>query len=347
MPGTSPEAVGGTGQTGPGRCESPESAANPGRQHAGWGEVRDKADLEAAIRRQGRVALVINTRSRRGQRLYRVASSRLEAAGFDLLGQFPVDRPGQLEAGLAAAMDLRPDLLVVGGGDGTLSLASRHLAYRDVALGVLPLGTTNNFARSLGIPLDVAGAVGVLASGKVADVDLGQAGDTFFANLVSVGLSGHVAATVRHDLKRLLGRVAYPLTAVARLPGHRPFQATIATADQRRTLRTHQLNIANGSFHAGRPITGDASADDRLLLAYSLGDDSPFALISATIRHALRGARRSLTEPAFLATRELWLHTDPPLPLDIDGEISAHTPVRIALAPNALRVMVATDFIDA
>jgi diacylglycerol kinase family enzyme len=77
----------------------------------------------------------------------------------------------------------------------------------------------------------VAAAVGVLAGRKVANVDLGQADGTFFANLVSVGLSGHVAATVRHGLKHLLGRAAYPLTAVARLPGYRPFQAT--TGDRR------------------------------------------------------------------------------------------------------------------
>jgi diacylglycerol kinase (ATP) len=178
-----------------------------------------------------------------------------------LLGSCPVHRPGQLEASLAAALDLRPDPLIAGGGDGTLSLAARHLAYRDIALGVLPLGTANNFARTLGIPLNVAAAVGVLASGKVADVDLGQADGTFFANLVSVGLSGHVAATVWHDVKRLLGRAAYPLTALARLPGHRPFQATTTTGDRRCTVKTRQLDIANGSFHAGRPITGDASAD--------------------------------------------------------------------------------------
>jgi len=308
--------------------------------------MRSKPELHAAIRQRGRAALVVNTRSRRGLRLYRAAGSQLQTAGVDLLGSFPVHRPGQLKASLAAALDLRPDLLIVGGGDGTLSLAARHLAYRDIALGILPLGTTNNFARTLDIPLNVAGAVGVLTSGKVADVDLGQADGTFFANLVSVGLSGHVAATVRHDLKRLLGRAAYPLTALARLPRHRPFQATITTGGQDRTLTTHQLNIANGSFHAGRPITGDASADDRLLLAYTLGGGSRPALIGATIRHALLGARRSHAEPAFLATRELWLHTTPPLPLDIDGEIHGHTPTRITLAPNALRVMVASGFPD-
>lgn len=326
--------------------------------------MRTKSDLQAAIRQRRRAVLVVNARSRRGARLYRAASRQLEASGFDLLGSFAVSRPGQLEASLASALDLEPDLLIAGGGDGTLSLAARHLAYRDVALGIVPLGTTNNFARTLGIPLSVAGAVGLLTSGKVADVDLGQVNGTFFANLVSVGLSGHVAATVRHDLKRLLGRAAYPLTALARLPRHRPFRAviTVGGADsadgtggahgadgaggQERAMMTHQVNIANGSFHAGRPITADASADDRLLLAYSLGGRGRPALIGATTRHVLTGARRTQAEPAFLAARELWLRTEPPLPLDIDGEISGQTPARITLAPNALRVIVDPGFPD-
>jgi diacylglycerol kinase (ATP) len=311
--------------------------------------MRTKSDLQAAIRQRRRAVLVVNARSRRGARLYQAASRELEAAGFELLGSFAVRRPGQLEASMIAALDLEPDLLIAGGGDGTLSLVARHLAYRDVALGIVPLGTTNNFARTLDIPLTVAGAVGLLARGKVADVDLGQVNGTFFANLVSVGLSGHVAATVRHDLKRLLGRAAYPLTALARLPRHRPFRAVITVGGaggQERAMMTHQLNIANGSFHGGRPITGDASADDRLLLAYSLGGGSRPALIGATTRHVLTGARRTHAEPAFLATRELWLRTEPPLPLDIDGEIQGETPARITLAPNALRVIVDPGFPD-
>ena len=330
-----------------GRNDSAGTEGELAGRPANGAQLRGKSEHEAAIRQQRRAALVVNTRSRRGLRLYQAARGHLEAAGFDLLGLFPVDRPGGLEASLAAAVDLRPDLLVAGGGDGTLSLASRHLAYRDIALGVLPMGTTNNFARTLGIPLDVAGAVSLLTNGKVADVDLGEADGTFFANLVSVGLSGHVAATVPHGLKQLLGRAAYPLTAAARLPAHRPFRATITTArDERRTLTTHQLNIANGSFHGGRPITADASADDRLLLAYSLGGRSRPALIGATARHVLTGARRTQAEPAFLAARELWLRTEPPLPLDIDGEIGGQTPARITLAPNALRVIVDPGFPD-
>ena len=308
--------------------------------------MRSKAGLSAAIRQHRRAALVVNTRSRRGRRLYQAVTARLHAAGFDVLGSFPVGEPGQLGASLTAAIDLRPDLLIVGGGDGSISEAARRLACLDMALGVLPLGTTNNFARTLGIPLNLAEATDVLVAGKVADVDLGRAGDVFFANLVSVGLSAYVAANVPHQLKRLAGRAAYPVTALAGLPRHRPFHARITVGDQHYSLDTHQLNIANGSFHAGRPITGDASADDRLLLVYPLGGPGRGALLSATLRHAVFGARRTMADPAFLAVSDLWLDTDPPVPLDVDGEIRGHTPTRITLAPNALRVMVSPSFPD-
>jgi diacylglycerol kinase (ATP) len=326
-------------RTGDSDAALPGSA--PGRRR-----MRSKSSLSAAIRQSRRAALVVNTRSRRGRRLYSAVQAQLHGSGFDVLGSFPFGRGGGLDDSLAAAIDLQPDLLIVGGGDGTISEAARRLAYRDMALGILPLGTTNNFARTLGIPLGLPGAVGVLAAGKVADVDLGRAGDAIFANLVSAGLSGHVAAAVPHQLKRLAGRAAYPLTALAALPRHRPFRASITIDGRQYTLDTHQLNIANGGFHAGRPITGDTGADDRLLLVYSLGGPTRRALISATVRHAVLGGRRTLKEPAFLAVSELWLDTDPPLPLDVDGELRAHTPAQVTLAPEALRVMVAPGFRD-
>ena len=309
--------------------------------------MRSKTDLLRAIRRDRRAVLVINTRSRRGQRHYRSTHDQLTAAGFELLDCFGVDQPGQLTTTLTAAIARQPDLLIVGGGDGTISEAARNLAHRDMALGVLPLGTTNNFARTLGIPLTLTAAIAVLTDGKVADVDLGRAGDHLFANLVSLGVSAQVATHVPAGLKRLAGRAAYPLTALTRLPGHQPFQARITTRDGHiRQLGTHQLNIANGSFHAGIPITGDASADDRLLLAYALGADARRQLLVATLRHILTGRRRTLTDAPFLATDALRLETDPPLPLDIDGEIRGRTPVRISIVPNALRVMVTPDFPD-
>ena len=179
------------------------------------GQQRSKAELTADIRARRRTALVVNVRSRRGRRHYSTVCRQLNTAGLDLLDLRPVADPRRLPQALAAAVDSGADLIVVGGGDGTLSEATHQLAHRDVCLGVLPLGTTNNFARSLGLPLHLPRALRILTEGKVADVDLGHVAGRHFANLTSLGLSVQVAEHVPHLLKRILGRAAYPLTALA------------------------------------------------------------------------------------------------------------------------------------
>jgi diacylglycerol kinase (ATP) len=309
-------------------------------------EIRTKEALTEVIRAHGRTALVVNVRSRRGRRHFAEARDRLRSAGLDLMAVWPVSDPAELPHYLARAASCGADLVVVGGGDGTLSEASHQLAHRDVCLGVLPLGTTNNFARSLGLPLNLSDALRTLTEGVVADVDLGHAAGRHFANLTSLGVSVLVAEHVPHGLKRLLGRAAYPLTALALLPRHQPFSARLSVDGQVYELATHQLNIANGSFHAGRAIAADAGIDDRLLVVYRLGDANRLRLTAATVRQAVLGPYRPLARTPFLTADKLLLETDPPLDLDIDGEIRGRTPVQIDLEANALRVMVGPSFRD-
>ncbi|MCW3814008.1 diacylglycerol kinase family protein [Micromonospora sp. DR5-3] len=308
--------------------------------------MRTKQELGAAIRRERRAALVVNAHSRRGRQLYEGARSRLLAAGFSLLGADPVDRPGELEQRLAAAADLRPDLLVAGGGDGTIGTAARLLAHRDIALGLLPLGTTNNFARTVGIPLDLDAAVGILTGGKVIDVDLGLVGNMRFTNHIGVGLSADVMLRTPPRLKRAAGRLAYPLTALALLTRHRPLRVTVRAEARTHEFVTHQLYVANGGHQAGRPITADANADDRLLVAYPVGGPARRGLLRDTARNAATGHRRTLGDHPFLAVRQLWLETDRPAPVEVDGELYGETPIRIGLDPNALRIMAAADSPD-
>ncbi|MFB4309089.1 diacylglycerol/lipid kinase family protein [Actinomadura sp. GTD37] len=328
-------------------------------------EMRSKAELESVIAGGGRAVLVINSRSRRGRRLYGTARRLLRESGLEFLHVFPVTDPSRLRDLFADVLALEPDLVVVGGGDGTVAEAVGHLAHRDIALGVLPLGTTNNFARSLELPLDLPGAIRTLAlggpgSGKVADVDVGwfeSTGDPqgegpgadrehIFANMVSLGLSVEVAGSVPHALKRFVGRPAYALTAARLLPRHEAFTARITIDGETHEVVTHQLNVANGAHHSGQRIARDASPDDRLLAVYRLGDERRLRLASATARHVLTGQWRSLDEDAFLTTAQVEIETDPPMRVDVDGEIRGRTPVSIRLRGNALRVIVPRAFAD-
>lgn len=309
-------------------------------------ELRSKADHTRAIRDLRRVVLVVNTRSRRGRHRYFEALRLLQADGFRPLRTHAVMDPSRLAEIIKEALGLEPDLLVIGGGDGTLSEAVKHVAHRDVALGVLPLGTTNNFARSLGLPLDLALAVKVFSRGKVADIDLGMAGDRPFANLASFGVSVEVAGTVKPWLKRALGRAAYPLTALTILPGHRPFRAFITVDGRRHELLTHQLNIANGRYHGGWQIASDISIDNRRLVAYQLGSGKRLRLLAETLLRATSGRWQSLAGGPFVTGTEMLLETEPTMSADVDGEVFLRTPLTIRTIPNGLRVMVPPSFVD-
>ncbi len=301
--------------------------------------MRTKRQLTEAIRRNRQAALVVNAHSRRGRRLYDGARARLRAAGFTLLADLAVEDPRELEKSLAEGLDRGPDVLVAGGGDGTISTAARLLAHHDVALGLLPLGTTNNFARTVGVPLELGDAVATLTDGTVVDVDLGLAGEVPFTNHVGVGLSADLMLAAPPLLKRVTGRLAYPITASVLLARHRPLRVTVRADGREHVFRTHQLYVANGGFHAGRPITADAHADDRLLVAYPVGGPTRREVLWETARNAATGHRRTLGDDPFLAVGELWLETDRPARVEVDGEPSGRTPMRIGLDANALRVM--------
>lgn len=312
--------------------------------------MRSKPELTEAIRRDSRAVLVVNTQSRRAAAAHRELPAMLEDVGVRLLADLPVAEPERLKDAVSEAMSHDPDLVVFGGGDGSMASAVNLLAHRDAALGVLPLGTTNNFARSLGLPLDLRGAVEIIGQGVVADVDLGRLRDgddeMLFANLASIGLSVEISRHVPHRLKKVLGRAAYGLTAAYTMARHRAFRATVTTSDGAEMFWTHQLNVANGGFHAGHKIAHDASIDDRRLVVYRLGDRSRPGTPVAMVVHMVRGRRRRLAVSEFVTACEVRLETVPAREIDVDGEIWGRTPVTITSVPNALRVMVDTSFED-
>ena len=123
--------------------------------------------------------LIVNALSRQGREQYEAACSGLREAGVDLIETIAVHEPGTLSDLVAAAVRKKPPMLIVGGGDGSLSCAVDELVDTDIVFALLPLGTANSFARTLGIPLDLGGAIDVIATGTPRRIDLGMIDDEY------------------------------------------------------------------------------------------------------------------------------------------------------------------------
>lgn len=299
-----------------------------------------KQQTQERIRTERELVLLVNVRSRRGARLHPELRRMFDQRGFMVLSEHLVTDPAvELPSLLPRILAERPPLLVVGGGDGTVATVVDHLAHTDTVLGYLPLGTTNNFGRSLGLPMRLEAAVDVVTRGRVAGVDLGLVNGDYFANLVSIGISATVAGRTPHLLKRYLGRLAYGATAARSLLPHRPFVAQVTSAGTTWHVRTQQLNIANGRMHAGTAIARDASLDDRLPVVYALGGGSRLSTVGAALHQALT-PWQPIERKGYVVGTDFHIATDVPMAVDVDGEISGTTPIRVQLSGEALRIMV-------
>lgn len=294
--------------------------------------------------RPRRAALVVNTRSRAGAGAFDDVRHRLGELGVPLAAAYPVRDPGRIPETVSMLLADGCDLLVLGAGDGTVSSVVDFLAHRRTVLGLLPLGTANDFARTLQVPTDPLLACEVVAAGNVVDVDLGMVGDNYFVNVASVGLSVGVTRRLSERLKRHTGKLAYAIAAAASILRHRPFTARLTFPDGDHPPidldRLLQVAVGNGRFYGGGAVVApDAGIDDQTLDVYA---------IPLRRRRDLLGIARQFRSGAFVhradvthvTTTRVVLETAPAEPLNIDGEVVAHTPQEFAIARNALRVLV-------
>ncbi|MGZ8272411.1 MAG: diacylglycerol/lipid kinase family protein [Burkholderiaceae bacterium] len=315
-----------------------------GRDDGGHGpgaEDRKRA-LEAAIGAERRAVLVVNTRSRRSHRLYRDARRLLLERGMVLDADHAVREPARVLEIVRDAVAHGHRLIIVAGGDGTISSVVGMFAYRDSVLAILPLGTANSFARAVGIPLALEGAVDVATSGKVADVDLGCINDNYFANAAAIGLPASIARHMPAGIKRWFGRVGYLFVAIARLGRHRPFHCSIARDGETVSFDALEVRIANGEYQGGVRVADEASVESHDLVIQSIRGSSATAIARFWLR-AVLGLKNETADVEVIRARDFTLKTSPPQDVSIDGEPVTRTPIHARVARQALLLRVARD----
>ncbi|MDO9338798.1 MAG: lipid kinase [Caulobacter sp.] len=263
---------------------------------------------------------------------------RLAAGGIDVsIERFasPAEVPADIVRRAAGA-----DLAIVCGGDGTIAAAAQGLFETGLPMGVLPLGTANDLARTLGLPLDLAAAADVIVRGRTERIDMGEVNGHAFFNVASLGLSADLASGLTQQNKRRWGRLAYGVRALQVLFAARPFEGRIVNRQETVTVRTLQIAVGNGRHYGGGSVVHEhASILDGHLDLYSLQPGAVWKL--ALMFGAFRQGRHGLwAEVQTSRCVEFDIRTDRPQPINVDGDIATHTPAHFIVRPAAIEVFV-------
>lgn len=287
-------------------------------------------------------ALIVNAHSRKGEALFAQAKAKLEQAGMELLAAHAIKNPELMEETVAKAIADGAPMVIVGGGDGSMSGTVDQLVGKDCVFAVLPLGTANSFARTLGLPLDLDGAVATIANGRRRRVDLGMIDKDYFVNAASLGLSPMIGQTVPHKLKRYLGRIGYLLWAVKCSVGFRAFRLTIDDGQQEWRLWSTEVRILNGPYHGGVELSDHADVDTgEIVIQAVVGRSKPRLAWDWYAKFFKLRDRDAHTEE--FHGKAFTLTTHPRQRISIDGEVLAKTPVVAKVAPGAIEVAVPAE----
>ncbi len=292
----------------------------------------------------GRSAVMIgNLRSRRTAELFARARHALAQGGISVLESQTVRDGKDMRERVRKAVKAGHELVIVAGGDGSLTSVVGFFAHQSTVLGVLPFGTGNSFAKSLGIAATVEEAVEVIVSGKVAKVDLGIVNDTYFANFATIGLSSTIGRSTPAALKKVFGPAAYGLAGIGPTLTSRAFEAKLRWDDHKLSVSTHQLIIANGRYYGFTPILPNATIVDGTLSVFTTNGLSRWDVAKMFVALS-RGDQTQLENAEYFSTKEVTIKTKPRQSLDVDGEALGKTPARFSIARAALKVMVPQDF---
>ncbi len=279
--------------------------------------------------------LIINAGSHSGGDDIARATERLQQAG-------PVDvvRPESAGA-LPEAIRLRGDQfdrIVLGGGDGTINLALDALLEVDRPVGILPLGTANDLARSLEIPRKLDRAVDVILAGHLRRIDAARVNDVSFINAIGIGMGPQMTREMDSESKSQLGVLAYVKGMAQVLKRPRVFHARIKSEDRSSEGEYVQITIANGiHYGGGMTIADDAKLNDGRLDVLLVPKQGHLSLLGNTLQFRT-GYTRAADSLTHWRCCEISIETDPTMAVTADGEFLTETPVECRVIPSCLAI---------
>lgn len=288
-----------------------------------------------------RALLLLNPNARRGSGGVEAALERLKSGNIALVEPPVPDRDSASRAIEEHADEV--DLVIVGGGDGSLNAAAAGLAKTGLPFGILPLGTANDLARTLEIPMDLTEAADVILDGALRPLDLGVVNEKYFFNVASVGFSASLARNLTKEAKKRWGTLGYGLSAARLVSQSRPFTVQIDHDGHTEEVRTFQVSVGNGRHYGGGLVVDDTAApDDGRLDVYSL-EVAHWSELLALLPALRRGTQKRWKNVRTFSTTELVVRTRRAHDVNADGDLLTTTPAHFSVHRKAVSALVPRD----
>jgi YegS/Rv2252/BmrU family lipid kinase len=273
------------------------------------------------------------------------ARAALIDAGFTIDEEIPVEELDRLADLVQAAGD-KPALVIAAGGDGTVGAAANAVAGTSAILGVIPLGTSNDVARSLGVPPHPTEAVQALAGGRVGVVDAGQlqverGAPLVFLNAATIGLNVAFAElATTSSMRDRFGGLTYPVAAARSVRRYVPFECTIEHDGHSETLELVHLSVSNAPVFGGvlgMRVPG-ASITDGLLDVIAI-ERLSLPRLALALADTVVGRHNPVHGVHAMRVESLTVKSGPGNEIALDGEVVGEVPATFTALPGALRVV--------
>jgi len=257
-------------------------------------------------------------------------------------------RAGEAETYARDAIRAGCDYVIAAGGDGTLNEVINGIATprrtRGVCVGLVPLGTANDFARSIGLPASVEDNIDILRAKQTDPIDLVRVTSDrtrYFVNVSAGGFSGLVDEKLTPEIKSTWGPLAYLRSAAAALPKLHAYQTSIVFDDvERLMIELYNVIIANGQFVAGGlPIARQADLRDGLLDVVLVPKRPPAKMVLLAAEMLL-GNHLSSNAVIFRRAKKISVRSQPGMWFNVDGELVGNEPAIFQIVPRGLEFVI-------
>lgn len=291
-----------------------------------------------------RALLIVNSKSKNGASDISRVVTTMNEAGASVISKAVSNKEELTRSILQHSSEV--DFVIIGGGDGTINAAAHALLQTGLPLGILPLGTANDLARTLEIPFNIDGAAEIITRGHLHRIDLGVVNGCCFFNIANIGLGTQVKNNLSYEMKQHWGVLSYVRSFIKAVKNYRPFRAEIVCDDHIYRVASIQIAVGNGRHYGGGMTVSEAARiDDGMCYLYSVKPASIWSILKSAF--AFRSGQFKRHHPVDLDHgSKIEIRTSRRMPVTADGELVTYTPACFTVRKAAIKVFVPDAYLE-